>query len=405
MRRACRAAAVVGLASGLAAGARAEESTPSPDAESGKAASETVQDEPGPYQLIRSLTALQDQTGSGNKLAHREQRPLIKRIGEELGRVPVEAWKAPRNGRALVVYVLSGGETDVLKKLMDSKSEIGGVDLMLAAAAIAYAERRGEEARTLLAKIDARTLSPSLAAHVALVQGILLADREPETAIKHFELARLLAPGSIVEQGALRRQAVVVGKMGRWHEQERLAAQYLRRFGHAVYAATFYRELAEQLASQPDTRDEDQFARLVTLFNMLGEKERRATYLLLAERAVVAGKIKMARFATARASELYGSGSAERVRLQVYGAAADVPSDKSEDGLSMLREIDRRRLGRRESLLVDAASEVGQDVRREPELADTTAASDTAVNEPMAVVDAARKSMDKADELLKAGKK
>jgi len=317
-----------------------------------------------------------------------------------MGKAPDDVWKEPKNGRALVSYVLSGGEAVLLKRLLDNKVEIAGVDLNLAAAAIAYAERRGEEARALLAKVDARAIEPSLAAHVALVQGIVLAEREPETAIKRFELARLLAPGSIVEQGALRRQAMVVGKLGRWHESERLATQYLRRFGKAVYVSTFYRELAEQLASQPDTRDEEQFARLVSLFDLVGEKERRQTYLLLAERAVIAGKVKMARFASARASELYASGSAERVRLQVYGAAAEVATDKNDAGLLVLQDIDRRRLGHRDSLLVDAASEVGHDVRREP-----PEAPSAADGEPLAVVDAARKAIGKADDLLEAAKK
>lgn len=389
MTRAGRSAATLTIAGCLVTGVKAQEAPPEP-----------AQGSPPPYQLVRSLNALQEQTGLGNTSAHKAQRSLIQRIGEDMGKVPDDVWKEPKNGRALVSYVLSGGEAVLLKRLLDNKVEIAGVDLNLAAAAIAYAERRGEEARALLAKVDARAIEPSLAAHVALVQGIVLAEREPETAIKRFELARLLAPGSIVEQGALRRQAMVVGKLGRWHESERLATQYLRRFGKAVYVSTFYRELAEQLASQPDTRDEEQFARLVSLFDLVGEKERRQTYLLLAERAVIAGKVKMARFASARASELYASGSAERVRLQVYGAAAEVATDKNDAGLLVLQDIDRRRLGRRDSLLVDAASEVGHDVRREP-----SAAANSADGEPLAVVDAARKAIGKADDLLEAAKK
>lgn len=375
------------------------------------AADEPVQKSPEPYEFVRTLNAMQDQTGVGNRSAHLAQRPLIRRIGEEMGKAPAEAWKDPKNSRALVAYVLSGGEPDALKRLMDDKVELAGVDPNLAAAAIAFAERRSEEARALLSKINPRELQPSLAAHVALVQGIVYADREPEEAIKRFELARLFAPGSLVEQGALRRQTVVVGKLGRWHEAEKLAAQYLRRFGHAVYAPSFYRELVEQLASEPDSRDDDQFARLVTLFNLLGEKERRKTYLLLAERAVLEGKVKMARFAAARASELYDTGSTERARLQVYGAAANVASDKTSDGITALQGLDRSKLGARDSLLADAALEVGEDVRREPppaaelasQAADANAQPEAGdLDQVSPVADLARKSIVKADELLKA---
>ena len=66
-----------------------------------------------------------------------------------MAKAPVEDWKDAKNGRALVSYVLSGGEADVLKRLIDDKIEIAGVDLNLAAAAIAFAERRSDEARVV----------------------------------------------------------------------------------------------------------------------------------------------------------------------------------------------------------------------------------------------------------------
>lgn len=374
-----------------------------------------------PYKLVRTLNALQDQTGVGNKSAHSAQRSLLQRIGEEMATVQNEAWASPRNGRALVSFVLSGGEPGLLKRLLEQKVEIGGVDIKVAAAAAAFAERRADEARALLSDVKPREIEPSLAAHVALVQGIVFAQREPEKAIEAFELARLFAPGSLVEQGALRRQAMVESKLGRWDRAEKLAAQYLRRFGQAVYAPTFYRELVEQLALEPDNRDEDQFARLKRLFNLLGEKERRQTYLLLAERAILLGKVKMARFASARASELYDAGSRERARLDVYGAAANVASDQTPEGLAVLQSVDRRRLGTRDTLLADAAIEVGEDVRREPHgifdapgilemgqdatLAEAAGSpADTSEHTASPVVDLARKSIDKVDELLKATK-
>ena len=367
---------------------------------------------PQPYQLVRSLNALQDQTGVGNRSAHLAQRSLIQRIGEEMAKSPAETWKDPRNGRALVSYVLSGGEPDNLKRLIDDKIEIGGIDLVLAAAAVAYAERRNDEARALLSKVDPRKIPSSLAAHVALVQGIVFSAREPEEAIKKFEFARLLAPGSLVEQGALRRQTMAASKLGRWDQAEKLAAQYLRRFGNAVYAPTFYRENAEQLAGEKDTRDEAQFARLTKLFDLIAETPRRQTYLFLAERAILGGKVKMARFAAEQASKLYPQDSPEGARLQVYGGAASVASDKVSDGLSALENVDRRRLGERDTLLADAAIEVGGDVLREPGVVANVIEPERQAdlgklspNDASPVVGLAQKSIGKADELLGAAKK
>lgn len=369
-----------------------------------------------PYELVRTLQALQDQTALGNVAAHTAQRATIGHVGEQLAKAPREVWAERRNVRALVAFVLSGGPPDVLKTLMDEKVELPGVDAGLAVAAIAFAERRTDEVKTLLADVDPRKLEPGLAAHVALVQGIVFSDREPERALTSFSYARLLAPGTLVEQGALRRQSILASTMGRWHDGERLAAQYLRRFGNAVYAPAFYREIVEALAAQSDTRDEAQLARLKDLFAMLGEKERRQTYLFLAERSVLAGKVKLARFAAARANELYDAASREAARSVVYGAAADVVSEKIQEGVDALSQVDRGKLGRRDTLLIDAAVEVATDVRRAPK--GETETAETALAEPASIEAApgsgeaesspvmqhARKSLTKADELLKVPK-
>lgn len=373
-------------------------------------------DPKAPYRLVRTLEALQDQTGFGNKAAHAAQRPLIRRLAEELTKAPADVWKDPRNGRAIISYILSGGDPAVLQHLLDNKTEIGGVDPKLIGGTLAFANRRNEEARVMISPINPHDLPDSLGGRVALVQGILLADQHPKEALKKFSIARLLSPGSLVEQGALRRQAIVASKLGKWGEAERLATIYLRRFGNAVYAATFYRELVELLANQPDNNDEDRHKRLAALFDRIEPKLRRQTYLLLAERAVIGGNVNMARFASQNASALYDSGTSGSVRSQVYGAAADVASDQTPDGLAALNKVDRSKLGVRDTLLVGAALEVGADVRRDPEeLVELLASQDGSdaskdgvhadVMASTPVMDLARKSIGKVDELLEATKK
>lgn len=374
-------------------------------------------DPKAPYRLVRTLEAVQDQAGFGNSAAHAAQRPLIRRLAEELAQAPAEVWKEPRNGRALVSYVLSGGDPAVLQKLLDDKVEIGGVDPKLLGAALAYANRRNEEALVLFGPIKARELPDSLGARVALVQGILLADRKPDAALHYFGIARLLAPGSLVEQGGLRRQAVLASKLGRWAESEKLATIYLRRFGNAVYASTFYREFVELLAGQPDVLDEDRYKRLAGLLNQIEPKLRRQTYLLLAEKAVIAGRLRMAQFASQNANALYDAGTSGAVRSTVYGAAADVATERTPEGVATLQSVDRSKLAPRDTMLMGAALELGSDIRREPgepvellasqvgEPVSNVGSKDTSLTAPTAVMDLARKSIGKVDELLKADNK
>lgn len=374
---------------------------PAGAAEPEAAVSATLQ----PFELVRTLNALQDQAGQGNRAAFAAQQAMMRDASTALEQAPVEAWALPRNGRALIGFVLSGGHPAALQKVLREKVELAGVDGNLARATVAFAERRTDAAKTLFANVNVHELEPALAAQVALVKGIV--DREPHLAIANFEMARLLAPGTLVEQSALRRQMRAESDLGHREESERLAAQYLRRFGRAVYAAGFYRELAEVFAAQPDTRDDGDFARLVTLLGQIEVPQRRQTYLYLAERSVLAGKVQMARFAAARASEMYDEGTRENARSRVYGAAADVATDRHDDGVSVLRELDRGKLGGSDIRLADAALEIASDVRREPvEVAaqDASAAgadTEAAPGQPSKVVELARKSLQRADELLK----
>lgn len=359
-----------------------------------------------PYQMVRTLAAVQDQTGVGNIAAHNVQRSLIVRIGQELAQASDEAWSEPRNARALITYVLSGGPPDLLKTLMEKRVELKGIDPNLAAGTIAFAERLNSEAQIFFMKVDPRELETPLASRVALVKGIIYQPLEPEIAIKNFELARLFAPGSLVEQGALRRQSIVESRLGRWHKAEKMARRYLRQFGTSVYAQTYYRELAEQLANEPDNRDEDQFNRLRELFDFIPDEARRKTYLFLAERAILNGKVKMARFAASRASELYEDGSREHERIDVIGAAANVASERAGEGMDTLKAVSRRRLGPQDNLLADAAMEVGTDVRsepvyREPQVPEVSQNTPPDETQASPLVSVARKSIEIADELLK----
>ena len=62
-----------------------------------------------PYQLVRSLQSLQDQIARGDLEAHNAQPALLKRLGEKLATADSAVWKDPRNSRAAVTFLLSGG--------------------------------------------------------------------------------------------------------------------------------------------------------------------------------------------------------------------------------------------------------------------------------------------------------
>src|SRR5690606_33344903 len=123
--------------------------------------------------------------------------------------------------------------------------------------ALAYAEGRDDEARAHLLGVDARRLDPGLAGAVALVQSALVADTDPKRASEFLDQARLLAPGTLVEEAALRRQILLLPSIGQLHRLV-LLTRYVRRFGKSYYARAFWRQLAAGVAGLEHEQQIDQ---------------------------------------------------------------------------------------------------------------------------------------------------
>jgi chemotaxis protein MotC len=114
---------------------------------------------------------------------------------------------------------------------------------------LAYSRGISEADKTWLAEIDPRSLAPRGAAHLALrpgnadcggasEQGDLLSGSGPH-----------LAPGTLLEEAALRRETVITALMEDFEKFEMLTSQYLRRFGDSVYAPEFTGRFAVAVAT------------------------------------------------------------------------------------------------------------------------------------------------------------
>lgn len=202
-----------------------------------------------PFELVRSLRALQDRIAQGDTAAHAAQRKLVAEIAEEMVAANATVWSDPRNARAAIIYALSGGEPRVLKPLFRVRA-LPGIDDKLLNGALAYSEGRNAEAAELLANIDPRALDPSLGGHVALVRSTLVAGKDAAKAIPLLDDARLLAPGTLVEEAALRRQTFLVAVAGDRDGFEMLASQYMRRFPNSVYAGSFREQYAMEITGE-----------------------------------------------------------------------------------------------------------------------------------------------------------
>lgn len=315
-----------------------------------------------PYQMVRGLQMLQDQIARGDMEAHNAQPALLKRIGESFLKVDATVWKEPRNSRAVVTYLLSGGAPQVVASLR--ARNVLNIDEATVDGAIAYVEGRTDEAKTKLVHIKPRSLPATFGAEIALVQSALVAQDDPKAAIALLDDVRLLMPGTLVEEAALRREIFIVGQDDDFDKFEALAIRYFRRFRNSIYAGNFRQRFAMSVARFSFAQRPDRFPRLVAILDHLDRSSQRGLYLLIARTALVRGKPEMAMLAAKHVALLSDEGSPDRLRAHLYHAAARVVTSDHSQAIAELEKIDKSKLSDRDAELQTAALAIGLNVRK-----------------------------------------
>lgn len=365
-----------------------------------------------PYQLVRSLHALQDQIVLGNSAARAAIPGLSAELAARLLSYNPSVWREPRNVNAVVTYVLSGGSPRVAQRVFAS-GNCPDDDKKLLEGALAYSEGRESRARALLADIDPRTLDPLVGGHVALAQAALMAEKSPREAVALLDLARVLAPGTLVEEAALRREIFLIHATGDFERFISLSGEYIRRFHRSTYADNFREHFSDAVARLNISGDSAQLQQIDDALSSLDPADQLNIYLMIARASVLTGRITVAQFAASRAESLAAPDSTEICRAELYDGAAEIFTPGYAHGESLLNSVDAAHLSREEGTLRDAALSVSRQIHEWAQVdAQTTAASpaadpvpqalDTVMNESASTVDAAQKAIAEADDVDKA---
>jgi len=356
-----------------------------------------------PYQLVRTLQSLQNEAASGNRTAHAAQGKLLRDLEQAMMAQAPEIWDDPRNARAAVQYVLSGGQPGVLAELL-KRGEPAGLPKGLGEGALAYVMGDNAEARALLMPLDPASLHDSLAGHLALVQATLILRDDQRRALRLLDQARLASPGSLVEEGALRRAVFIAAEINDLDRLEKATAQYMRRFDRSVYAEHFRQAFATGLVRFDIGRDPDKFPRLVATLRAFDREQQRAVLLIIARDALVRGRFEQARRAAEEVARIPGADQATVARASLYRAASRIGADKPDSALETLRKIDAQRLPAEEKDILQTALRVASHIVDTPSGATQTpaAASEPADLDPRVkrIVTNAERSLAEAQKLL-----
>lgn len=329
-----------------------------------------------PHEFVRRLQSLQDQIAQGSTAAFESQRALLDGIEQAFDGMQSEVWQDRQNAAALVTYVLSGGKPTVLRKAL-AGDPLPALDERLMRGALAYVEGRPSEAKEFFAEIDARDFPASMGSQLAIAQAALVVAEDPKQAAAFLDIARLLSPGTLAEEAALRREILVAGELQDAGKFESLSRQYLQRFRHSVYAGNFRQKFAAALTRMEFIGDHEQLPRLDEILAELEPDARLELFLVIARAAVVQGKPEAARFSAERVLSEVAAGTLDEARATLYRAAASAVMPEGLDrALTDLKAVDRALLEPSDQLLYDAALSTSKLIGAATEVAPLSAAAE-----------------------------
>lgn len=316
---------------------------------------------PEPYMLVRSMRMLQDQVASGKPEALPMLNRVLGHIAEQLQAARPEVWSKPANVYAIFIYLLNGGNPEVVRTILTS-ANLGQVDPKLVAGSLAYAD--GDTLRIIE---NFQELPPNvpieLVASIYLVTATQLAGIDAGTALKRLDYIRLNAPGTLLEEAALRRGLMIAARLGDKDKVRLLARNYLQRFALSPYSEDFFRQLVDALMVIKDKISNQEIEEMASL---AWPGARLPFYLRIARGAIVDGDMQRARFASEQADALSTVLKTDDTQAKLYLAVSNVGSDKTGEAKLLLSKLPRDRLHGRDINLLEAAIVMANKILAQP---------------------------------------
>lgn len=339
-------------------------------------AADDMEDLP-PYKLIRSLQFVQDSVVLGDHSAIEMQRFMLTTIDERLRSADPSIFDDPRNVDAAFVYAMSGGNPETLEILANRDID-GHFDSRISDALRIYLNGKGSLTAKNLEAALPEYKNSKIGPYLALVSGNAIARKDPADALRHYDWARLTAPGTIVEEAALRRSIFLAAQSDDMGQRGmRYASSYARRFLHSPYASQFADLFVDLTVRNFEQIPEDD---VLQILSFMDKPRQRAVYLRMARKAAIGGMQRLAKLAAERATALSDEGDAgPKVLADLYSGLADVPSADVAAVMQSIAAIPPEKLSARDRALQAAAKAVAEQVLKQPEAESLTQASDNKI--------------------------
>jgi chemotaxis protein MotC len=330
----------------------------------GQLRAEPVSESLMPYSMVRSLQFVQDAVARGDHSAAEMQRFLLTTIDSRLKSAPMSIFKDSRNVDAALVYAMSGGNPATLEHLV-ARDVDGNFDNRVADALRKYLDGRGTMIAGGIAKMVDEYRGQPIGAYIALITGNVTIPIDPVKALDYYDIARFEAPGTLIEEAALRRSLAIAIHEGDAARAFGYANKYARRYLFSPYASQF----ADLVVSLTVQRFGEVGIEMVEeTLGLLDEPRQQEVYLRLARMAAVAGKDDLARLASARATELSKDLPPKpQAQATLYDGLARISTPDVVSAINAITDVPLDQLTARDLALRDAARAIAQEVIRAPD--------------------------------------
>ena len=327
------------------------------------------------YKMVRSLEDIQDKIVGGDLQAADMQRFMLGEIDRRLRAATPDDFKDLKNVDAAMIYAMSGGNPATLDLLV-SRDVTGNFDSRVTNALLMYLAGKGSMAAKSLEETVPEYKTTAIGPYLALVAANAIMQRSPAKALKYFDWARLVLPGTIVEEAALRRSLLVTVKSNEVAKSMAMARRYMMRFPMSPYAAQVAEQFVALVKSHYGEITNDQIEDALASFE---PKRSQEVYLRIARMATVTGKLALAKFAATQAIALSdGKNDSQSQRAQLYLGLSVVPTADIATAKSDFADIPDEILGPREKKLREAGEFVLSEVERPASMGNSLAQGDNA---------------------------
>jgi chemotaxis protein MotC len=330
--------------------------------------------------MLRSLQHIQDSIVLGDHSAAEMQRFMLAAIDKRLRDSDSAVFADPRNVDAAFIYAMSGGNPETLSYLANHDIE-GNFDNRVVEALTHYLDGKGELMVEGLTKAVPEYRNSRVGPYLYLVLGNASAQQNPAVSLKYYDWARLMAPGTNIEEAALRRSIALATRGAMPDKGFGYSLSYARRFLTSPYASQFADVFVELAVANYSEQTE---VKIQEILGFMDRPRQREVYLRIARRAAIGGMQELATLASTRAQDLSDVADAgPKALASLYSGLVGVPSKGILEAVKDISSIPDAELSPRDRALRQAATVVAQEVLRAPDPESLTQASVSNVQSEM----------------------